>query len=80
MVRAALAWATLPRQRIQRELANGERVELQLSAYPHTGWQVGVDLSWARQRPLGKAQRWLKEPLQSNKVFELDRNGQITTR
>jgi hypothetical protein len=28
---------------------------------------------------LGKAGRWLKEKLQGNKVFELDRNGQITT-
>lgn len=57
----------LPRQRIQRELANGERVELQLSAYPHTDWQVGVDLSWARQRPLGKAEGWLKETLQGTR-------------
>ncbi len=79
MVRAGLGWATLPRQLIQRELAKGELVELQLTAYPHTDWQIGVDLLWARQRPLGKAERWLKEKLQGNKVYELDRNGQITT-
>ncbi len=79
MVRAGLGWATLPRQLVQRELAKGELVELQLSAYPHTDWQIGVDLLWARQRPLGKAERWLKEKLQGNKVYELDRNGQITT-
>jgi DNA-binding transcriptional LysR family regulator len=79
MVRAGLGWATLPRQLIQRELARGELVELPLSAYPHTDWQIGVDLLWARQRPLGQAGRWLKEKLQGNKVFELDRNGQITT-
>jgi DNA-binding transcriptional LysR family regulator len=79
MVRAGLGWATLPRQLIQRELGNGELVELQLSAYPHTDWQIGVDLLWARQRPLGTAERWLKEKLQANKVYERDRNGQITT-
>jgi DNA-binding transcriptional LysR family regulator len=79
MVRAGLGWATLPRQLIQRELASGELVELQLSAYPYTDWQVGVDLLWSRQRRLGKAERWLKERLQANKVFELDRKGQTTT-
>lgn len=79
MVRAGLGWATLPQQLIQNELARGELVELQLSAYPFTDWHVGVDLLWARQRPLDKAQRWLKERLQGNKVFELDRNGQATT-
>ncbi|MEE1866771.1 LysR family transcriptional regulator [Pseudomonas auratipiscis] len=79
MVRAGLGWTTLPRQLIQRELERGELVELQLNAYPHTDWQVGVDLLWARQRPMGKAQRWLQERLQSNKVFELDRQGQRTT-
>ncbi len=79
MVRAGLGWTTLPRQLIQRELARGELVELQLTAYPHTDWHVGVDMLWARQRPLDKAQRWLKERLQHNKVFELDRNGQPTT-
>jgi hypothetical protein len=28
---------------------------------------------------LGTAERWLKEKLQANKVYERDRNGQITT-
>lgn len=79
MVRAGLGWATLPRQLIQRELANGELVELQLAAYPHTDWHVGVDLLWARTRKMGKAERWLKTRLQQNKVFELDRRGQSTT-
>lgn len=79
MVRAGLGWATLPRQLIQRELANGELVELQLGAYPNTDWLVGVDLLWARQRRMGKAERWLKERLQHSKVFELDRKGQSTT-
>lgn len=79
MVRAGLGWATLPRQLIQRELASGELVELQLSAYPHTDWLVGVDLLWARQQRGGKAERWLKEHFMRNKVFELDRKGQATT-
>lgn len=79
MVRAGLGWATLPRQLIQRELANGELVELQLGAYPHTDWLVGVDLIWARQRVLGKAERWLKERLLRHKVYEVDRRGQSTT-
>ncbi|MBK5537634.1 LysR family transcriptional regulator [Pseudomonas sp. TH05] len=79
MVRAGLGWATLPRQLIQRELASGELVELQLGAYPHTDWLVGVDLLWARQRRMGKAEHWLKERLLKNKVSEVDRQGQSTT-
>ena len=79
MVRAGLGWATLPRQLIQRELAQGELVELQLGAYPHTDWLVGVDLLWARQRVMGKAERWLKERLLRHKVYEVDRRGQSTT-
>ncbi|MGE8353561.1 MAG: LysR family transcriptional regulator [Pseudomonas protegens] len=79
MVRAGLGWATLPRQLIQRELAQSELVELQLGAYPHTDWLVGVDLLWARQRVMGKAERWLKERLLRHKVYEVDRRGQSTT-
>ncbi|MCU1768181.1 LysR family transcriptional regulator [Pseudomonas protegens] len=79
MVRAGLGWATLPRQLIQRELVKGELVELQLGAYPHTDWLIGVDLLWARQRVMGKAERWLKERLLRQKVYEVDRRGQSTT-
>jgi len=79
MVRAGLGWATLPRQLIQRELSNGELVELKINAYPNTDWQVGVDLLWARQRRMNKAERWLKARLQRHKVFEVDRKGQPTT-
>lgn len=79
MVRAGLGWATLPRQLIQRELEQGELVELQLEAYPHTDWLVGVDLLWHRQRRPGKAERWLRECLRRSKVFELDRRGVATT-
>lgn len=79
MVRAGLGWATLPRQLVQRELAAGELVELQLQAYPHTDWLVGVDLLWHRRRRPGKAERWLRECLQRSKVFELDQRGVPTT-
>jgi DNA-binding transcriptional LysR family regulator len=79
MVRAGLGWTTLPRQLILRELEAGELVELQLAAYPHTDWPVGVDLIWAKARVLGKAGTWLKRRMQAHKVFELDRGGNATT-
>ncbi|MDH4581630.1 LysR family transcriptional regulator [Pseudomonas sp. BN415] len=79
MVRASVGWATLPRQLIHRDLANGDLVELQLEAYPHTDWLVGVDLLWPRRQGRGKAKRWLRERLMRNKVFELDRQGKATT-
>lgn len=79
MVRAGLGWATLPRQLVQRELAAGELVELQLQAYPHTDWLVGVDLLWHRRRRQGKAERWLRECLRRSKVFEFDQRGVPTT-
>jgi DNA-binding transcriptional LysR family regulator len=79
MTRAGLGWTTLPRQLIRRELDEGELVELQLAAYPHTDWLVGVDLIWSKTRVLGKAGAWLKQRLQSHKVHELDRNGNSTT-
>lgn len=79
MTRAGLGWTTLPRQLILRELAEGEFVELQLAAYPHTDWLVGVDLIWSKARVLGKAGVWLKRRLQDHKVYELDRNGNATT-
>lgn len=79
MTRAGLGWTTLPRQLILRELEEGEFVELQLAAYPHTDWLVGVDLIWSKARVLGKAGAWLKCRLQDHKVYELDRNGNSTT-
>lgn len=79
MVRSGLGWATLPRQLIHRELDSGELVELQLAAYPHTDWLVGVDLLWPRRQRRGKAERWLRERLMKSKVFEMDRQGRPTT-
>ncbi|MCW3478349.1 LysR family transcriptional regulator [Neisseriaceae bacterium JH1-16] len=79
MTRSGLGWSTLPRRLIERELASDELVELQLEAYPHTDWLVGVDLLWCKTQPLGKAARWLKERLTRHKVYELDRNGHPTT-
>jgi DNA-binding transcriptional LysR family regulator len=79
MARAGLGWTTLPRQLMLRELESGEFVELQLAAYPHTDWLVGVDLIWPKARVLGKAAMWLKRRLQAHKVSERDRNGNATT-
>lgn len=79
MVRAGLGWATLPRQLVQRELECGQLVELQLEAYPHTDWLVGVDLLWHCKRQPGPAARYLRESLQRSKVFEVDRMGRSTT-
>lgn len=65
LARAGLGWATLPRHLVRDELARGELVELKLEAYPHTEWQVGVDVVWSRTTRLTPAQRWLKERLSS---------------
>lgn len=70
---------TLPRQLVLRELEIGDLVELQLAAYPHTDWLVGVDLLWPRRPGSGVAERWLKARLMQSKVFELDAKGQATT-
>lgn len=80
MAKAGLGWATLPRTLIQRELERGELVELQLKAYPHTDWLVGVDLIWHRRHRASPAERWLRQCFQQHKVFELDKGGQKTTR
>jgi len=79
MARAGLGWATLPRQLVRRELADGELVELRLAAYPHTDWLLGVDLLWNKAQPLGKAGRWLLQTLRDFKVSEADSAGHPTT-
>lgn len=79
MVRGGLGWATLPRQLVQRELDSGELIELQLEAYPHTDWLVGVDLLWHQKRRPGRAAQWLRDCLRRTKVYELDRRGMPTT-
>lgn len=80
LVASGLGWATLPRQLIRERLDKGELVELQLSAYPHTDWLVGVDLVWKRTGRPTRADRWLRDRLQQHMVFEVDRSGQRTTR
>ncbi|WGW11617.1 LysR family transcriptional regulator [Saxibacter everestensis] len=79
MTKAGLGWATIPRQLILDELAAGELVELQLEAYPHTDWLVGVDLLWSRARKLRAPELWLKNRLLAFKVSELSQRGQATT-
>ncbi|MFC4343161.1 LysR family transcriptional regulator [Cupriavidus numazuensis] len=80
MVSNGLGWATLPRQLIRDALDKGELVELQLAAYPHTDWLVGVDLLWRKSGRPGRADRWLRERLQQHMVFEVAQGGQRTTR
>lgn len=70
MTRAGLGWTTLPRQLILDELARGDLVELPLAAYPHTDWQVGIDLIWKKAEPLGVAAAWLRQRLQQQPIFE----------
>lgn len=79
MTRAGLGWTTLPRRLIQRELESGELVALQLDAYPHTDWLLGVDLIWNRTRPPGKAGARLRAELARFKVSETDSAGHPTT-
>lgn len=62
-----------------RELELGELVELNLEAYPHTDWLVGVDMLWTKRGRLGKASAWMKDRLIAHKVYELDRHGNRTT-
>ena len=76
---AGLGWASLPKQFIQRELAEGALVELIQEEYPYTDWIVGVDLLWSRQHPQGPAVQWLKTKLIENKIFEFDSGGHMTT-
>jgi DNA-binding transcriptional LysR family regulator len=80
MLRGSLGWATVPRQLILDELERGELVDLQLAAYPHTDYLVGVDLLWARAVPHGAAIAWLRERLRAHKIFEHGTGGLPTTR
>lgn len=80
MVRNGLGWATLPRQLIRDALDKGELVELQLAAYPHTDWLVGVDLLRKQSGRRGRAESWLFQRMQQHTVFEVGHGGQRTTR
>ncbi|WP_017596030.1 LysR family transcriptional regulator [Nocardiopsis potens] len=78
LTRAGLGWATVPRQCVLEELARGEFVELQLEAYPHTDWLVGVDLVYPRSRLPSRPELWLRERLSAHLVSERDRDGNPT--
>lgn len=80
MVSNGLGWATLPRQLIREALAKGELVELQLAAYPHTDWLVGVDLLWRATGQCSRAERWLRQRFQQHMIFEVGACGQKTVR
>lgn len=70
MTRSSLGWTTLPRQLVLGELARGEFIELDLVAYPHTDWLVGVDLVWKKAEPMGTAAAWLKSRIEQQAIFE----------
>jgi len=72
MARSGFGWASLPRQMITRELEAGELIELQVDAYPHTDWLLGVDLIWRKSTGLGDAGAWLKGRLCAENVWETE--------
>jgi DNA-binding transcriptional LysR family regulator len=78
LTRAAVGWATVPRQFILDELRSGEFVELRLTAYQHTDWLVGVDLIHRREGPVSEQELWLRERLSAHRVFEQDTQGSPT--
>lgn len=76
---AGLAWSSLPRRFVRRELEEGKLVELIQQEYPYTDWLVGVDLIWSQQHRLGQAAEWLKAQLIKHKISEKDASGYSTT-
>lgn len=70
MAKAGLGWTSLPRQMILGEIERGELVELDLAAYPHTDWEVGIDLLWKKSSALGPAAVWLKNRIAQQQIFE----------
>lgn len=76
---AGLGWASLPKQFVLRELAEGQLVELTQQEYPYTDWIVGVDLLWSKQHSHGPAVQWLRDKFIKNKIFEFDSAGHKTT-
>ena len=63
MIRDGLGWSILPRSMVLDYVAKGEMVELLLEPYPHTIWEVYVDLLWNNRMALGPAALWLKQAL-----------------
>ncbi|WP_243655206.1 LysR family transcriptional regulator [Raoultella sp. BIGb0138] len=76
---AGLGWASLPRLFIGKELHEGTLVELRQQEYPHTDWEVGVDLLWSKKKSVGKSLNWLRDRLIQHKIFEQDNSGNRTT-
>ncbi|WP_434585631.1 LysR family transcriptional regulator [Klebsiella sp. R390] len=76
---AGLGWASLPRLFVEKELHEGQLVELRQQEYPHTDWVVGVDLLWSKHKRVGKSLHWLRDRLIQHKIFEQDNSGNRTT-
>ncbi|MBW8190625.1 LysR family transcriptional regulator [Neiella marina] len=60
-----LGWSVVPESMVAPLLEKGELVELLLESYPHTKWEVGIDLVWSRRAHLGLAAQWLQRDLSS---------------
>ena len=58
---AGMGWATVPKQLVLDLQLQEQLCELQLTSYPHTEWEVGVDLIWSSSERLGKAGSWLRD-------------------
>ncbi len=58
-----LGWSVLPWSRVEPLIRSGALVELMLKTYPHTQWEVGVDLVWSCSAPRGPAASWLQQAL-----------------
>ncbi|MFT2092150.1 LysR family transcriptional regulator [Paraglaciecola sp. 2405UD69-4] len=56
-----MGWATVPKQLMLDLQLQDQLCELQLTSYPHTEWEVGVDLIWSSSERLGKAGSWLRD-------------------
>lgn len=78
MTKAGLGWATIPRQLILDELAEGSIVEMQLEAYMHTDWLVGVDLTWSRTHAFTAPERWLRDRINAQTISERGREADRT--
>ncbi|TKB56511.1 LysR family transcriptional regulator [Ferrimonas aestuarii] len=59
MTLAAQGWTAVPEDIVKPYLRSGKLVELVLKSYPHTLWEVGVDLIWNRETSRGPAAEWL---------------------
>lgn len=63
-----LGWSVLPLEMVKPLIESDELVELELDSYPHTKWEVGVDLVWSSRNPQGPAATWLKSAFSDHAI------------